>query len=150
MSNIEVKINAASLETLISFYNENDAIFIPPLSSQVNSIEEYARKLKNNAVIFEAWDNKELIGLVAGYFNNYENKTGFITSVVVSIKYQNKGIAKTIMKKAFDYARDKGFELIQLEVHKENINAVALYEKFGFAEKVNDLILMELYLNNIE
>jgi len=133
MKGIEVRINSVSLNTLINFYNEND-IFNPPLSSQVTSIEEYIMKLKNNAVIFEAWDNNELVGLVAAYLNNYETKIGFITSVIVSQKYQKQGIAKRLLKKAVEFAKDKGFEEFHLKVHRENIGAINLYKKNNFSE----------------
>ena len=149
MNGIEIKINSVSLESLIDFYNENDNCFNPPLNAQVDSIEGYARKLKNNAILFEAWDNEKLTGLVAAYFNNYENKIGFITSVIVSLKYQNKGIAKTLLKNAIDFARDKGFEKIQLEVYKENESVISLYKKTGFAEKEQKMIQMELDLKEI-
>ena len=138
MKGIEVRINSVSLNTLINFYNEND-IFNPPLSSQVTSIEEYIMKLKNNAVIFEAWGNTELLGLVAAYLNNYETQIGFITSVIVSQKYQKQGIAKRLLKKAVEFARNEGFKKIYLKVHRENIDAISLYKKFNFSEDKKEL-----------
>lgn len=142
----DIKINSVSLEVLIAFYNENNETFNPPLNSQVESVEKYAEKLKNNAVIFEAWDNDELIGLVAAYFNNYETKTGFITSVIVSKKYQKQGIAKNLLEKTIDFAKKNGFEKIHLEVHKENRKAIGLYKKFGFLENTTEFISMDLKL----
>jgi len=141
-----MKINSASMEVLIAFYNENNETFNPPLSSQIESIEKYVEKLKNNAVIFEAWDNDELIGLVAAYLNNYETKIGFITSVIVSRKYQKQGIAKILLEKTIDFAKEKGFEKIHLEVHKENKNAIGLYKTFGFVENSVEFITMDLKL----
>jgi len=148
MNNIEIKINSASFDVLIAFYNENNENFNPPLNSQVKSIEKYVEKMKNNAVIFEAWNDYELIGLVAAYFNNYETKIGFITSVIVSKKYQKQGIAKILLEKTIDFAKEHGFEKIQLEVHNENKNAIELYKKFGFVEKTIDFISMGLDLRN--
>jgi len=122
------------MESLVAFYNENNGTFNSPLSSQVTSIEKYVEKLKNNAIIFEAWDNDELIGLIAAYFKNYETKIGFITSVIVSKKYQKQGVAKILLEKTIDFAKEKGFEKIHLEVHRENKNAIGLYKTFGFVE----------------
>ena len=144
MNGVEIKINYASFEKLINFYNNNNTIFYPPLDSQVQSIEDYVRKLENNATIFEAWIDTELVGLVAIYLNNYKNKTGFITSVIVSLKNQKQGIANKLLNETIKYAHEKEFLKINLEVHKENSSAINLYKKLGFKEKQNDFISLEL------
>ena len=130
---MEIKINYATLETLIKFYNENKYSFNPPLDLQVNSIEEYVAKLKNKAIIFEAWGG-ELMGLVAVYMNNCETKIAFISSVLVSAEYQRKGIAEMLLKSVIEAAISKEFVKIELEVYKTNIKAINLYKKFGFEE----------------
>jgi GNAT superfamily N-acetyltransferase len=152
MSNIEIKMNSVSVENLIDFYHENINAFNPPLDTQINSVKEYAQKLINNAVLFEAWVSNELAGLIAVYFNNYETKICFITSVIVSPNYQKQGIAKTLLERVVDYAKKKYFSKIKLEVHIENKYAISLYEKFDFKEiprgrRDGGFILMEKECN---
>jgi ribosomal protein S18 acetylase RimI-like enzyme len=66
--------------------------------------------------------------------------------------YQKQGIGKMLMKNAINFAKENGFVKIQLEVYKENRNAINMYVKFKFRK--NDSIkmqsfLMELDLNDI-
>ena len=100
----------------MNFYNENINTFNPPIDTQVSSVEEYANKIINNAVIFEAWISNKLVGLIAAYFNNYETKIGFITSVVILPEYQKQGIAKTLLKNVLVFAKENNFSIIKLEV----------------------------------
>jgi len=134
MNNIEIKMNSISVSKLIDFYHENINTFNPPLDTQVNSVEKYVQKLKNNAIIFEAWVKNALAGLIAAYFNNYETKTGFITSVIISPKYQRQGIAGILLEEALSYAKKKDFLKVNLEVKINNVRAISLYRKYGFKE----------------
>jgi ribosomal protein S18 acetylase RimI-like enzyme len=105
--------------------------FKPPLSEKVD-IPAYAHKIKQFAVCFEAWDGVILVGLLAAYFNDAEKKIGFITNVSTLTNYSGKGIAKQLMMACVDYATGLNFETILLEVNMHSLNAVGLYQRFGF------------------
>ncbi|MBQ4528762.1 MAG: ribosomal protein S18-alanine N-acetyltransferase [Clostridia bacterium] len=60
---------------------------------------------------------------------------GSITNVCVLHGYRNKGIASSLLEKIISYGKETNLEFITLEVRESNINAIKLYEKFGF-EKV--------------
>ncbi|MBN2776951.1 MAG: GNAT family N-acetyltransferase [Bacteroidales bacterium] len=45
--------------------------------------------------------------------------------------YQGKGLSKLLMEKSMEFARDKKLQ-IKLEVHKDNLKARELYQKYGF------------------
>ena len=137
-SKIKNRINTASLEKLMTFFHEVDNLFVPPLRTHVNSIDEYAIKLKDNADVFEAWSGDELIGIAAVYLNNNATKVGFITSVVVLKEYQKLGIARVLIRIAIEYAKKKGFKRLELEVNKDNERAYNLYSEFGFTVEVTD------------
>lgn len=47
-------------------------------------------------------------------------------------KYWNKGIGSQLMKMLLNWAKEKGFEVIDLEVRSDNLAAIHLYEKYGF------------------
>lgn len=56
-----------------------------------------------------------------------------ILNVAVDPSYQRRGIAGTLLKKAFLYCQDKGLDSAWLEVRAENRAGIGLYEQFGFA-----------------
>jgi len=148
---IHYKMNTISTDILKTFYENNNKTFYPELSVQVSSISDYIEKIKNNAEIFEAYDNDLLIGVVAIYLNNLETKTGFITSVIIDKEYHKNGIGSELIKNAINYAKEKGFKKITLEVFSNNVLAIKLYSKNGFVKKAgnckdNGFINMELVL----
>ena len=124
------------------------ADFIPPLDAKVN-MQEYAAKLFENAVTFEAWDDNVLVGLIAAYFNDETHKTGYITSVSTTRAYRNKGIVSHLLKHCFNYARQFHFKRIDLNVSELSHRAVFVYKKAGFrvVEKSNDLLKMQYNLD---
>jgi ribosomal protein S18 acetylase RimI-like enzyme len=125
--------------------NEN---FIPHLEKKVN-IQEYSRKIFEKAVTFEAWVDGILAGLVAAYFNDLENRFGYVTNVSRMKRYAGLGIASGLMNLCIKYARQRNFKEIRLEVHKDNGAAVSLYRKSGFVdyESKNDSLFMKLELS---
>jgi len=95
-SEFDFKIKTASYEVIIDHLNKCADNFKPPLYTYVN-IEEYSRKIYNNAITFESWANNNLVGLIAAYYNNYDTKVGFITNVSVIKEYQGYGIASKLL-----------------------------------------------------
>ena len=72
------------------------------------------------------------------------------------------GAASALMEAILAFAKEKGFEQLNLEVRSDNIRAIRLYEKYGFQKlctfprffKINeeyiDFDLMKLELNSLE
>ena len=60
---------------------------------------------------------------------------GYITNVAVFPQYRRKGVAKALLDKVFEYAKEKRLSFVSLEVRPSNTAAVALYEKAGFKEE---------------
>lgn len=46
--------------------------------------------------------------------------------------YWGQGIGSLLMKELIKYAKENGIELLNLDVRSDNVNAIHLYEKFGF------------------
>lgn len=69
-----------------------------------------------------------------------------------------RGIGTAIMERLIAHAREQGIEIIELNVRRDNLRAIRLYEKFGFVKiatypgfmkvdgKPIDCDLMNLYL----
>ena len=145
LSTVKYKTKTANEEDIYSHLTRCNENFSPPLNTKVD-IREYANKIFNKSVTFEAWKDDILIGLVAVYFNDLHNQTGFITNASLIKKYMNKGIASELMNICIQYAKQYNFKEINLEVHKDNSPAIRLYKKFGFMdfETKDDLIVMKL------
>ena len=146
---IHYKIKIADEEAIRSHLELCDEGFSPPLSQKVN-IKEYAKKIFERAVTFEAWKNNLVAGLIAAYFSDTASRKAFITNVSVIKKCLGQGIASELMKMCIHYAKQNDFDEIALEVGKNNNTAIALYEKFGFSVEGNmgDNLKMKLKITN--
>lgn len=107
--------------------------FMPPLSNTVD-LELYSKKIVENSVTFEAWINNELVGLIAAYFNDLKQETGYITNVSTIKEYHGKGIASQLLNSCINYGKQHQFKVISLEVFRQNISAIQLYKKYDFIE----------------
>lgn len=146
-----VKINQALCSEIEGHLVKSSSTFNPPLDSYVN-ITEYSKKLKENATTIEIWEKKVLVGLLAVYLNNEEEKRGFITNVSVLPEYQGCGLGSVLLNKILEYGREANYEEIILEVRKENIKAIKIYKKFGFKEfdSTKNSVYMIYYLSDEE
>ena len=104
--------------------------FAPSLDSYVN-IEDYSKKIFEQAILFYKFDGDKLIGLVAAY-NNPVEKLGWITNVSVDPNYSKQGIATELLNQCYEFFKNKDYLNIFLEVFIENKKAIKLYIKHGF------------------
>lgn len=104
--------------------------FSPKLQSYVN-LTEYSQKLFLGATLFERFEDNELVGLIAAYDNNLD-KIGFITNVSVETKHQGSGMSKSLLNECIEYYINKKYDLINLEVFKQNKKAINFYIKHNF------------------
>ena len=141
------KQNTAGLGDILTHLIKCDKHFVPPLSEKID-IKSYSQKLKNNATLFEAWSGSFLVGFVAVYINNHEEKSAFISNVSIEDAYKRKGISSELMQRCIAFVRQKEFVRIILEVNENNEAAVGLYIKFGFSllSRKNNSIFMQLNL----
>jgi len=137
-------INKSTESEVFVHLNKCKNTFIPPLDSTVD-IKVYSKKLYDFSIRFEAWDQNELVGLIAAYFNDEKFYKGFITNVSVLDSYRGKGIAQSLIENCIRYAKKYQFSRIELEVYNKNIAAISLYKKYGFqiVEQIKDIIKMQ-------
>lgn len=138
MTAFNLTVKQASAGEIRDHLMRCDDSFVPPLSSRVD-VADYSLKLAKKAVTFEAFDGRELIGLVAAYFTKENHNEAYITNVSVIGSYEGKGLAIKLMNLCMEYAKEKQFTSIVLEVSVLNRRAIRFYEKLGFkAEPEND------------
>jgi len=143
------KIKTANTKEILAHLQECNSNFYPPLVERVN-LEDYSRKLVEKSVTFEAWSENVLVGLVAAYFDRNTDRSVFITNVSVLKKFMGVGIASDLLNQCIKYSVSKKIMEIKLEVNKESVNAINLYEKFNFVKDgVNEgFVKMKLKLLN--
>lgn len=144
---ISYRINTANLSDVIRHLDRADSGFSPRLSLRVD-IPEYARKIVTNAVMCEAWALNDLVGMIAGYCNDPQKNTAFITNVSVLNEWQRHGIAKQLFSELTRKASADGFKELKLEVAHNNIPALELYSSIGFTTQlsVGDAVIMRMPL----
>ncbi len=91
--------------------------------SQIANLPEYAAYIGG-------FCEETLCGIASMYIIAGE---GQIMNIAVSQKYRRRGIASGLMNELILLAESKNCEIITLEVAEDNLSAIALYEKCGFA-----------------
>ena len=96
--------------------------------------------------------DSQIIGF-AGFKNIFNEAE--LMNIIVHKSFRNCGIGNLLMKNILLELKAKKIATVHLEVAKNNISAIHLYQKFGFYEvglrknyyKDDDAILMELTIN---
>ena len=127
---LDFRVDACTEEDIRSHLSGCDARFSPPLSDRVD-IGEYSKKLRVNAVTFEAWNGESLVGMVAAYIDASE-RSCFITNTSVLAEFSGRGVAARLLAACLERARAEQVETVSLEVSQDSRPAIRLYAKFGF------------------
>ena len=127
---LDFKVDACTEKDIRSHLSGCDRRFSPPLSDRVD-IGEYSRKLRLNAITFEAWNGESLVGMVAAYLDVGE-RSCFITNTSVLAEFSGRGVAARLLAACLERARAEQVETVSLEVSKDSHPAIRLYTKFGF------------------
>ena len=84
--------------------------------------------LGGKLIILEDLKDKILIGTS---WMTFDGRRIHLHHFGISPEFQNKGYGKLLLEESLKFARDEDVQ-IKLEVHKTNIAAIKLYEKYGF------------------
>lgn len=139
------RIDFKEIESLIcEEQNASEGRFIPDVD-----VAGYIEKLKLHAEFVKKYSDGNLSGFIAFYCNDPARKAAFITLVLLDDKYRGKGIASELLKDVLAVCDERGFQSCELEVEKDNLSAIKLYEKHGFSiyEKSDTKYRMRLLLN---
>jgi ribosomal protein S18 acetylase RimI-like enzyme len=88
-----------------------------------------------------------VVGNVTVNRPNWRSRRWFISNLAVGRAYQGQGVARELMQAAIGMARDRGGELVTLQVRADNIPALKLYNNLGFEELLGTT---ELQLERVE
>ncbi|MGI9950447.1 GNAT family N-acetyltransferase [Vibrio hyugaensis] len=103
--------------------------------------EVLTRVEKESIPQFIALNDKHVVGSVevfpaemCGYEGGEFAKTG-ILGIHIDRKYRGKGLGKQLLTLAIQHGWQYGYDTIVLNVYKNNLPAIALYEQFGFEHR---------------
>lgn len=119
--------------------NTNFCTYYPEeLITDVDKIEKYLDEEYNNMYLLKlgAFIGDKLVGVTTispyGYGLKLQHRANF--SIMVMKEYSNNKVGYNLMKTVLELAKNYAFEVIQLDVVKENTTAIKLYKSFGFKE----------------
>lgn len=129
--NLIYKVGTASREQMYTLLQACDQNFAPRLSSRVNLLD-YANKIYEKAVSFEAWDGDALVGMMNGYFNDMSTLSAYFTHISILKEYMGKRIGSTLMKMGLEHAWRLGFKRARAEMSRNNVAIHRLVARAGF------------------
>ena len=122
-----------------------------PAASTTLGIRGYADKLtqlgRTIAAVSASSETEEIVGILAGYFNNPEQGFSFISAFHVRHPFRRMHIGRMLMDKAIAISRVAGFQALRLKVDKTNLAGIAFYEQYGFAKIGEDAEQLEMDFN---
>lgn len=93
---------------------------------------EYSHKLVQNAEFCVARDEEnKIIGVVAFYCNQPPN--AYISHACIDSSHRGKKLIVKMLNCVQQYAINKDFDSIKVEVVNDNFPAIRAYENFGFS-----------------
>lgn len=104
------------------------------LEEEIKTIETISKS--DNSVMFLGFIKETLVS-VANLSGKSRPRMKHYATLGISVRqaYWHQGIGKAMMKKLIDFAqRNSVIEIIDLEVRSDNLNAIRLYESFGFIQ----------------
>lgn len=141
------------LRKLIMIVQDTEASTNPDRLSGEEMVDKYLEFLfkehrEKKGKIFIAEVDGKIAGMVAMRVElkdfeliNKPIKGIFISDIAVYSEFRRIGVAKALLKKATDYAREKGLDSLRLSIVPKNLPALNLYKQLGFTEY--ELILVK-------
>ncbi len=102
----------------------------PPQSRHAFSVEKL---LREGVVFFVAHYEGELAG--CGGIKMFGAEYGEVKRMWVRPVFRGKGLGKAMLLRLAEYARGKGAGLLRLETGIYQVEAIGLYERFGFQRR---------------
>lgn len=127
---------AALLDYLKQVGGETDNLTFGPegLPFTVEAEADYLAQLENSrdSIMLVARENGTIIGNAS--LSRLPRRMGHRGDFSVSVakSHWNKGIGTQLLTRILEFARENGFEIIDLQVRSDNLPAIHLYKKFGF------------------
>lgn len=119
-------------------YKRGDVV-LPP--------EVFNKAVQNTEFIVAETDNK-IVGLLFFMIRHIESSNQvtrdvlFIDSMAVAEGYRGQGVGHSLFEFAKQIRQQRNLDGIELQVNAKNLDAKAMYEKYGFTEKSINMELL--------
>lgn len=142
MDDVSFRQGAATADDIEAHLRTCSGDFLPPLDTRVD-IRAYAIKLHSAAATYEAWHERDLVGLIAIYRND-ASRVAFISSVSTTAPFRRSGLARELLTQALMHLDRDGYGPVELEVDSRSDAACNLYRSLDFvkAEETGGTIRM--------
>jgi ribosomal protein S18 acetylase RimI-like enzyme len=116
---------------ILLFLQKVDSLFPIKLSDKTD-LSDLAEKFTSSGTVFSISENKDIVGLIAGYNNDDVNHKAYISVLAILPEYQGKGYASKLLSDFTEDCYKRKIKCIELFTHKTNENAIKMYKKNGF------------------
>lgn len=114
---------------LLNFINKVDHQFEPPLSERVK-IEDYAKKLFEEAQVIAVFENNEIQAACAYYCTPDKFNFAFL-SFVASLK---KGLGGELIEAMISHCKKMQMKGIETQTWETNYKSLRMFRRYGFLE----------------
>lgn len=137
------KANAIDRDDILNLYNMQKGREFCPWNEYYPGYNEIDYDLSRDSLFIARDDNKIIAAISIDLDDNVENLTCWskdanmtpgaeISRLAVEPDYQNKGIAREMIKQIMDVLRERGYKSIHFMVNKNNVKALKSYSKLEF------------------
>jgi ribosomal-protein-alanine acetyltransferase len=129
---LSITIQRATINDLETLYRiERECFTIEAFSKQ-----HLSYLLENsNAVSLVAQINNAIAGFIIGLIHRHDEEiTGRVYTLDVAVKYRRKGVGLKLLDEIERIFVERGAKICYLEARKDNVAALELYRKHGYAE----------------
>jgi len=93
--------------------------------------------------MFVALEDDQVVGMSFAEIKGREGVSpfGYISSVIVDRDYRGQGVGELLIQRAVMHLGRRGLSTVRINVRKDAVGAIKLYEKIGFIEKFRVLEL---------
>lgn len=102
----------------------------PPQSRHAYSVDKL---LREGVVFFVAYCDNALAA--CGGIKMFDGEYGEVKRMFVRPTHRGKGLGKAMLNRLADYARGTGVNLLRLETGIYQVEAIGLYERWGFSRR---------------
>ena len=145
-----VAIEHLKLDELKAFLRVQAGDAFPSLKDE-NRLNFLAEKWHQYAEFCTCRDGQnQLVGMIAFYANQPENKEAFLPHIYVSSHFRKRGLFTKMLIVVEKYVYAKGFNIIKLEVGCNRANAIESYIRKGLTiyECKQDRLYLKKQLDN--
>lgn len=96
------------------------------------SFESLNAELSKVGACFYLAQNNEPMGYIG--FNMILDE-GYIANLAVRKDFRRQGVAKALLEKVIETAKENDLSFVTLEVRESNTSAINLYKSFGFSKQ---------------